>query len=128
MTYNAYPYGFKSLCKFSIEDTGYGDLLCLEGYSGRYFWSSKQAVDTAMQKLDAQFRNGNYICLNDLYGYLRITPTHFGYQYGWAPSEGWYNYEDGIKYECNLVYDKEFDKQIYIIDIYTYPMESWMEV
>ena len=47
MTYNAYPYGFKSLCKFSIEDTGYGDLLCLEGYSGRYFWSSKQAVDNA---------------------------------------------------------------------------------
>ena len=125
---NMYPYGKKNFCKYSIEDTGFGDLLCLEGYSGRYFYSSKHAVDAAMQRFSASFKNGNYLCLNDLYNELRITPSHFGHQYGWAPSDGWYDYENGIDFECNFIYDRIFDRPIYIIDIYTYPMECWQEV
>ena len=126
--YNAYPYGRKSLCKYSIEDTGYGDLLCLEGYSGRLFYSSKQAVDLAMQRLSNRLKKGEYICLNDLYAELRITQTHFGHQYGWPASDDWCEWRDGLKYECTFIYDKEFDKPIYVIDIYSYPMDCWQEV
>lgn len=115
----------------TIEETGNGDLLCFEGYSGRIFRSSKEAVDEAIRKLDDMFLEEKYCCFNDFYRFLGIEQTHFGHQYGWVNAEDWYE---------NLPLDfqpfilpadaegNEFGEDVYMIDLFTYPMECWQEV
>lgn len=116
----------------SIEVTGDGDLLCLDGYSGRWFRSSAEAVQEAERKLNEKFHTDRYCSMNDFYDFLGITTTHFGWQYGWANSEDWYDDEEGILFENTMVeadeIGNESEEPVYIIDLYTYPMECWQEV
>lgn len=112
----------------SIEDTGKGDLLCLEGYSGRWFWSSKEAVEEAQRKLNEQFKNDIYCCLNDFYDYLGIAQTHFGHQFGWVNNEDWYDEAYGIEFANSMGFDKEKGQTVMYIDLNTYPMECWQEI
>ena len=113
---------------YSVEDTGNGEILCLEGYSGRYFYSSFLAVDEALRIWSDAFSKGEYVCFNDLYKLLGIAETHFGWQYGYPANEDYYNFKEGIEYECNYIHDPTLDRPIYCIDIYLYPMECWLEV
>lgn len=116
----------------TVEETGNGDLLCIEGYSGRMFRSSYAAVKRACLELNRRFRNGEYVCLNDFYKLLGIGVTRFGNEFGWAANEDYYEYKDGIKYELTFIKAEECndgrDEDELIIDIYTYPMQFWMEV
>lgn len=115
--------------KFVAEETGKGDLLCLEGYSGRWFRSSEHDVRKAMADLNEMFHNGEYVCLNDFYDLLGIETTHFGHQFGWAANDDYYDYKhDGIAMEANLMDDFGKNEPVLAIDIYTYPMECWLEV
>lgn len=109
------------------ERTGNGDLLCLEGYSGRIFRSSKEAVDRAIEELTNRFDEGEYVCLNDLYKLLGIEVTHFGHQFGWPANP---DYCDGpLLIEAEYIENPDgYDEPLYCIDIYTYPMECWLEV
>lgn len=117
--------------KPSIESTGRGMLKCLEGYSGRLFYSSIEAVKSAEEKMSRRFNDGQYICLNDFYQLLGITQTHFGHQWGWVPDQDYYpNFDiddNPLQFENNLVKDDEGNDML-VIEIYNYPMESWMEV
>lgn len=121
----------ESISKQTIEETGNGDLLCFEGYSGRIFRSSKEAVDEAIQKLDDMFLEEKYCCFNDFYRFLGIEQTHFGHQYGWANAEDWY--EDlPLDFQPFILpadaEGNEFGEDVYMIDLFTYPMECWQEV
>lgn len=114
----------------SVEWTGNGTLRVLEGYSGRQFYSSLEAVIKAEEKLCKRFKNGEYVCMNDFYEYLGIQKTHFGDQWGWAPSDDFYPmwYEDNsLGFENNIV-DGDDGEPLLVIDVYTYPMEGWKEV
>ena len=115
----------------SIESTGRGMLKCLEGYTGRMFYSSLEAVKSAEEKLSRRFSDGQYICLNDFYQLLGITQTHFGHQFGWVPSQDYYPYfvidDNPLQFENNLVKDEDGNDML-VIEIYNYPMESWQEV
>lgn len=113
----------------SIESTGKGSLKVLEGYSGRWFYSSMESVIEAENKLNQHLKNGEYVCMNDFYSWLGIAATHFGDQWGWAPNEDYYEYtiENPIEFENTLV-DDENGEPLLLIDIYTYPMECWREV
>lgn len=116
--------------KQTVEETGYGRLKCLEGYSGRLFYSSIEKVRLAEAKLNERFKNGEYISMNDFYRYLNIAETHFGYQWGWAPSEDFYPkwYEDNpIGFENTIVEDID-GTPLLCIDLQVYPMEGWQEV
>lgn len=116
--------------KASVEWTGHGTLKVLEGYSGRQFYSSLDSVMAAENKLNKHLKNGEYVCLNDFYTYLGIEQTHFGNQWGWVPSEDYYPYwyeDDPISFENTLCEDAD-GTPILVIDLYTYPMEGWMEV
>ena len=112
----------------SIEDTGKGDLLCFEGYSGRWFWSSKEAVEEAEDELNSTFRTDIYCCLNDFYKYLGIEETHFGFEYGWVNHEDWYTESDGIRFENTIAFDRDKGCDVLYIDIFTYPMQCWQEI
>lgn len=120
--------GLRSITTMSIEDTGNGDVLCLEGYSGRYFWSSTEAVEWALSKWSYEFAEGNYICFNTLYDLLGITGTHFGYQWGYPPNEDFYDFRKGIDWKTEMIHDTQIDHDLFVIDIYTYPMECWLEI
>lgn len=114
----------------SIEWTGKGKLKVLEGYSGRMFYSSLEAVQMAEQKLNRQFNEGDYICLNDFYHYLGIQETEFGRQFGWAPNDNWYpnwNEENALQFINTFVEDEDGYPML-LIDIQTKPMEYWEEV
>jgi hypothetical protein len=106
-----------------------GTLRCLEGYSGRIFYSTQEAVEEAERKLNDAFKRGIYISYNDFYDFLGIEQTHFGAQFGWAPSEDYYEWrcEEPIEF-ANTVVEMDDGEPLLLIDIYTYPMEYYMEV
>lgn len=114
----------------TIEDTGKGSehdrILCFEGYSGRWFWSTKDAVLKAEQRLNDLFTDEKYCCLNDFYAALGIERTHFGYQFGWVNDEDYYI--GPIMFTNSEVFYEEKNCNVYIIEIDTYPMECWMEI
>lgn len=113
----------------TIEDTGNGKLLCIEGYSGRLFLSSEEAVRDAVQKFKNLFEQDRNVCLNDFYGLLGIEKTHLGHQFGWVCDEEYSGTSgDDLNFEVETVMDKDKKVPICCIDIYTYPMECWQEV
>lgn len=137
----------KYYCKAgpSVEETDRGDLLCFEGYSGRWFRSSEEAVNRAIQKLREQFIDGEYVCLNDFYTELGLSQTHFGHDWGWCNNPDYYDeppyieatYMETGKYLMSAVDEwfglpvgeKAYNSEpILVIDIFTYPMQGWMEV
>lgn len=109
----------------SVEWTGKGSTLCFEGYSGRLFYSSREAVEEAERALNERFEGGEYLSLNDLYRLFGISETHFGEQYGWAANADYYS---GPIEFINTETVTERGEKMLIIEIYTYPMECWMEV
>ena len=111
----------------TIEDTGNGKLLCIEGYSGRLFWSSEEAVRDAVKRFNELYAQDKYVCLNDFYKLLGIETSHFGHQFGWAYGSDFYD-EEPLDIQVEVVTDKERNCNICCIDIYTYPMECWQEV
>ena len=112
------------------EETGKGDLLCFEGYSGRWFRSSEEAVVAAEKEFSRRFKEGDYICLNDFYELLGIEVTHFGHTFGYVPDEWYYDHEDGIEFANSLIPAEKTDRgeDVLYIDIFTYPMEGWYEL
>ena len=113
----------------SVEWTGKGTMKFLEGYSGRLFWSSLGEVKRAEKQLNWRFHQGEYVCLNDFYELLGIEKTHFGAEFGWPANDDYYDYdlEEPIHFENTIVEDGD-GEPICLIDIYTYPMEAWLEV
>lgn len=115
--------------KPTIETSGKGSLKVLEGYSGRWFYSTMAAVIEAENKLNDRLKNGESVSMNDFYRWLGIAATSFGEQWGWVPDENYYNYkcDDPVMFENTLVDDEDGDPLL-LISIYTYPMEGWKEI
>lgn len=115
----------------TIEETGHGDLLVIEGYSGRIFRSSAEAVEDAEKRLSEKFMEEKYACLNDFYTELGIELTHFGHQWGWVNDPDWYDNQP-IDFENTFVPadgpGNEWGEDMIVIDLYTYPMECWQEI
>lgn len=78
----------------TIEDTGNGDTLCIEGFSGRLFWSDPECVDRAQQEFnELRCPNGDdsevySVSYNEYFRLLGLIPTHLGHQVGY-PAEDW---------------------------------------
>lgn len=116
--------------KTVAEETGMGDLLCFEGYSGRWFRSSEEAVKEAIRWLQEKVVRDECAAFNDFYDLLKIEQTHFGYEYGWINTAYDSNVEqdgDPIRMELCKVFVEEKGEEVLFIDIYTYPIESWYE-
>ena len=107
--------------KPSIEWTGKGTTLCLEAYSGRFFYSSREEVEKAQEKLNEKFVTGEHICFNDYYELLGIEKTGFGAQYGWKARM---DYCDGPMEFYNL---EDPNTNMLVCELFTLPMEYWEE-
>lgn len=116
----------------SVEETGYGDQLYFESYSGRWFRSCDRMVDQAIANIQKRFAEGEYLALNDFYEELGIAKTYFGNEHGWPNSM---DYIDGnIVIERTPYRDWETGRhepiaeEVTVLELFTFPMESWMDL
>lgn len=108
----------------SIEYTGNGDELFLEGWSGRLFYSSQEAVQEAQDKINDQYRAYEEVYLNDYYRALGIAETGMGDMYYWDrrevvdkdPESEWIHF-----YNHTTV--NESGRKMIILDIFNNPTE-----
>ena len=127
----------------SIEYTGKGNLLCYDAYGGRWFRSSKKAVEEAVNMFIEDYYNGNVLNYNNLYALLGISQTDFGAQYGYSSSDIYrinlkfhieYLSTDAIKHGNKInnmdIEFADFDEGILIIrpDVNSLPFESYWDV
>lgn len=123
----------------SVEKTGNGDLLCLEGYSGRWFRSSKEACLEAQKKLQDQYSETGYAGMNDYYTYLKISESQFGSDWGWSTGSDLYGPE--IEFDNTYIEPDEFkddwfgpegkniEEPVFVLEFpyYWYPMQCYLE-
>lgn len=69
-----------------IEETGNGNILFRETYTGRWFHSNLDAVEQGILQFKDRFDNGTTLSLNDFYSHLALIGTMFGVTVGWNPN------------------------------------------
>ena len=113
----------------SAEETGNGHFLCLDGYSGRWFYSEPEAVDEAIKLFNENYEDQGYIAsLNELYKALGITETHFGWQFGWNGSMDGYS-PTYINFTTDIINIKGVE--VYVFEPLSaddYPFQCWIEI
>lgn len=108
----------------SIEYTGNGEELFLEGWSGRLFYSSQKAVQEAQDKINEQYRAYEEVFLNDYYRALGIVETRFGDLYYWDRNEC-----VGMDQECEWIHFHSYTtinedgRSMIVLDIFDDPKE-----
>lgn len=118
--------------KPTVEITGNGDLLCYEGFFGRWFRSSEACVREAVDKFRQYYDDGNYINYNDLYSLLNIATTHAGNEYGYSQNE---DYRSDMEFDIiRIPADENFEgmhEEVLVLEPagrYSYPIDCYMEV
>lgn len=66
-----------------VCDTGYGEYLCYDTLTGRYFKHSIEGVRKCVNDLNAAILNNGYITLNEFYYTLGLDQVKFGDEMGW---------------------------------------------
>lgn len=73
-----------SSIKLDIEDTGTGDVIFIEDFTGRRFKASWECYEYAKRKLQENFSVAQCVTLNDFYGLLNLSETSAGEVLGWT--------------------------------------------
>jgi hypothetical protein len=73
----------------SVEETGHGHQLVLEGYGCRWFRASEKWVRDGCDKVIEKYNSGKTINFNDFYIEWNIDTSTFGAQVGWPASFDW---------------------------------------
>lgn len=68
--------------------TGNGETLCYDAWSGRYFRSDIERIKCAVNNINRQMLSDMYICLNEFYEEIGLTPSNMGYKLGWDVEKG----------------------------------------
>ena len=63
--------------------TGFGNALCYDSLSGRYFWSDMEKIRKAENELNSRMMLENYISLNEFYYELGLSGIKVGGWLGW---------------------------------------------
>lgn len=72
----------------TIITTGIGNTLCLDYYSGRYFYSDIDKIKIAVAELNRTMVLDDYISLNMLYSELGLDNVPIGEEVGWSVTDG----------------------------------------
>lgn len=67
----------------NIIQTRFGNVLFMDDWSGRFFYSSYEAVQQAINSLTAKAQNHIAVSVNDFYEFLEIPPIGSGVKNGW---------------------------------------------
>lgn len=135
----------------TIEQTGNGDDLFLDEWSGRLFLSSEEAVRKGFDEFNAERDEGmdlpysNYEDMNlppaspynELFERWKIAPSGIGWTYGYPASDEYYEHRS-IPYTIEVIpveemKDKDlkkYGKDLHVIKIPPeyYPMECYLEL
>lgn len=68
--------------------TKFGEVLCYDSLSGRYFSGSYEHVRSIQNDFNQKLLSDMWLSLNDLYYELGLEPTELGRDLGWAPEFG----------------------------------------
>lgn len=60
----------------------FGNETCFDKSTGRYFPSSKNKIEAAVNKITRDVNNGDYVLLNDLFYEIGLSETELGYGLG----------------------------------------------
>lgn len=76
--------------KNEIIETGYGNDLCYDPMSDRYFYCSIRRLEDAELHLNQRMYNGHeiYVTVNDLYDEINLKHTSLGNDNGWSIDDG----------------------------------------
>lgn len=66
-----------------VIHTGDGETLCLDAWSGRYFYSDIETLRREAVELSRALLNDNLITLNDWYDAIHLDGTKIGEDFGW---------------------------------------------
>lgn len=66
-----------------IIETGLGNVLCKDDFSGRYFRSNADNINKAIHLLSARARTEVYVTVNDFYQEIDLEPNGGGRDIGW---------------------------------------------
>ncbi len=67
-----------------IVVTGAGDVLCKDLYSGRYFYSTAEKIQMAVNDLSYRLLGDDWVSLNDYYYLIGLDPVKLGDDIGWG--------------------------------------------
>lgn len=71
-----------------IIRTGHGEVLCLDDYSGRYFYSDPEHIRKCVNDVNEQLRDEFYVSLNDFYDALGLPNCKLGSDIGFCMEDG----------------------------------------
>lgn len=112
-----------------VEETGNGETLVIDGYSGRMFRSSMDAVEQGVARWNERWMSGESICFNDLYSEWNILQTHFGAQWGYGNNEDFYDVMKPLPVKVEYVeHPIDLNEPVICVDYEAYPTEYWAEV
>ena len=121
-----------TLYPVSVEETGYGDLLCFDTYGGRMWRSSEFMVSKGISKYLESFEDGNDISINGFYNNQGINESLFGEQWGYINHPDYYDATPIITYEIIAGYVMKIggkyvslNEDVCVITFHTLPMEYW---
>lgn len=72
----------------TIISTGKGNVLCLDDYSGRYFYSDAESIRKATNNINKRLMDEYFISLNDYYDELGLPDIGMGHDLGFAIDDG----------------------------------------
>lgn len=137
--------------RFAAEETGYGDQLFLDSWSGRFFRSNINEVIKGINSFNDMYNTelpwptdtGEKISCcpvswNDFYNFMHIVQTCQGFEFGYPANEDYI--EPGVKLidpdtDITLMHEDELltnyrdiGEDIYVIEPSVYPMLAWKEL
>lgn len=127
----------ETMYKNWAEPTGFGNELCLDMYSGRFFLSSKDDVMDGLRNFkemctekDSNGNTDTYLAYNDLYGCLGLEPSYFGDEYGWHitnDDDSCGTDPDAIDFFCD--YNEIKGQTVLTIGLASdaFPYDGWLE-
>lgn len=71
-----------------VKDTGNGETLCLDSYTGQYFYSNADTIRRAINAMNNLMLHDYYVSYNDLATELGIEQSKMGDEVGWNVQNG----------------------------------------
>lgn len=73
--------------RYNIQTTGFGNTLCYDPLTDRYFWSDVQMIRKILNDYNYQLRNEFNLSLNEFYEMMNLNTTKLGEIVGWVIDE-----------------------------------------
>jgi len=70
-----------------INDKNWSKVLCHDAYTGRFFYSSVEAINKAVNELNKEVLDSNYATLSDFYDSIGLDHVSISDDFGWNTNE-----------------------------------------